>query len=58
MRFSTIAAIAGQCLLASAQLIDLDFVNSEPDPTFTIALDAPSQTVTYDRASLGWSGLP
>jgi hypothetical protein len=51
MRFSTLAAIAGQCLLASAQLIDLDFVNSEPDPTFTIALDAPSQTVTYDRAS-------
>jgi hypothetical protein len=51
MRVSTLAAIAGQCLLASAQLIDLDFINAEPDPTFTIALDAPSQTITYNRAS-------
>jgi hypothetical protein len=32
-------------------LIDLDYVNALPDPTYTIIPDQKSQTVTYNQAT-------
>lgn len=51
MRGLTIAALAGLSNLASAQLIDLDYVESLPDPTYTIVPDERAQTVTYNQAT-------
>jgi hypothetical protein len=49
MRAALLAAVAS---LATAQVIPLDFLNSVPDPTFTIALDQPAQTITYNAAAV------
>jgi hypothetical protein len=49
MRPALLAALAG---LASAQVLDLDFLNAIPDPTFTIALDQPAQTIAYNPAAV------
>lgn len=51
MRSSTITALAGLTSLVSAQSIDLDYVNSLPDPTYTIIPDQRGQTVTYSQAT-------
>lgn len=46
---SLFAALAGFSALASAQLIDLEYVDSLPDPTYTIVSDVASQTVSYNQ---------
>lgn len=46
---SLFAALAGLSTLASTQLIDLTYVESFPDPTYTIVSDVASQTVTYNQ---------
>lgn len=51
VRGLTIAALAGVSSFSYAQLIDLDYVNALPDPTYTIALDQKSQTVPYNQAT-------
>lgn len=51
MRGITITALAAFSGLAYAQLIDLDYVNALPDPTYTIALDQKSQVVPYNQAT-------
>ena len=51
MRGSTITALSGLASLSSAQLIDLFYVNSLPDPTYTIVPDQRAQTVTYNQAT-------
>lgn len=51
MRGLTIAALTGLSSLASSQLIDLDYVESLPDPTYTIVPDERAQTVPYNQAT-------
>lgn len=51
MRGATITALAGLASLASTQSIDLDYVNSLPDPTYTVIPDQRAQTVTYNQAT-------
>ncbi|KAI5370999.1 hypothetical protein Slin14017_G018780 [Septoria linicola] len=42
-------ALLGQ--LATAQLIDLKFIEAQPDPAYTIATDQISEKVPYDQAA-------
>ena len=51
MRGATITALAGLASLVSAQSIDLEYVNSLPDPTYPIIPDQRAQTVTYNQAT-------
>lgn len=51
MRGLTIAALTGLSSIASSQLIDLDYVESLPDPTYTIIPDERAQTVPYNQAT-------
>jgi hypothetical protein len=47
--FTTLAALTGLGNLAASQLIDLNYVNALPDPTYTIASDRASETVPYNQ---------
>lgn len=49
MKTFALAALLGQ--LASSQLIDLAFIESQPDPTYTIATDQVSQNIPYNQAA-------
>lgn len=51
MRGAAITTLTGLASLVSAQSIDLEYVNSLPDPTYTILPDQRAQTVTYDQAT-------
>lgn len=51
MRGSIVIALAGLTSTVSAQSINLDYVNSLPDPTYTIIPDQRAQTVTYNQAT-------
>jgi len=47
--FTTLAALTGLGNLAASQLIDLNYVDALPDPTYTIASDRASETVPYNQ---------
>jgi hypothetical protein len=49
MRGLTTATLSGLVGLASSQLINLDYVDSLPDPTYTIVPDQRTQTVPYNQ---------
>ncbi|KAH6613051.1 hypothetical protein C7974DRAFT_428779 [Boeremia exigua] len=51
MRSLTIATLAGLSSVVSSQVIDLAYVNAQPDPTYTIVPDQRAQTVTYNQDS-------
>jgi hypothetical protein len=47
--FTSLAALVGLSNLAASQLIDLNYVNALPDPTYIIASDRASETVPYNQ---------
>ena len=49
MRGLTTTTLGGLIGLASSRLIDLDYVESVPDPTYTIIPDQRAQVVTYNQ---------
>ncbi|XP_014555675.1 hypothetical protein COCVIDRAFT_38548 [Bipolaris victoriae FI3] len=49
MRGLTTTTLGGLISLASSQLIDLDYVESVPDPTYTIIPNQRAQVVTYNQ---------
>jgi hypothetical protein len=49
MRGLTTTTLSGLIGLASSQLIDLDYVETVPDPTYTIIPDQRSQVVPYNQ---------
>jgi hypothetical protein len=51
MRSLTIAALTGLSGIVSSQSIDLNYVNAQPDPTYTVIPDQRAQTVTYNQDS-------
>jgi hypothetical protein len=51
MRGITFVTLAGLSSLVSSQLIDLEYVNAQPDPTYTIIPDQRSQVVPYNQAT-------
>lgn len=51
MRGITFVTLAGLSSFATSQLIDLEYVNAQPDPTYTIIPDQKSQVVPYNQAT-------
>jgi hypothetical protein len=51
MRGITFVTLAGFRSFVSCQSIDLDYVNAQPDPTYTIVPDQRSQVVPYNQAT-------
>lgn len=45
----TTTTLDGLISLASSQLIDLDYVESVPEPTYTIIPNQRAQVVTYNQ---------
>ncbi|EUC44518.1 hypothetical protein COCMIDRAFT_6128 [Bipolaris oryzae ATCC 44560] len=45
----TTTTLYGLIVLVSSRLIDLDYVESVPDPTYTIIADQRAQVVSYDQ---------
>jgi hypothetical protein len=49
MLASILVAFVGLSNLVHPQLIDLDYINAQPDPSYPVVVDKPSQTITYNQ---------
>ncbi|KAJ4317417.1 hypothetical protein N0V94_004949 [Neodidymelliopsis sp. IMI 364377] len=49
MLTSIFVALIGLSDLVHPQLIDLDYINAQPEPSYSIIVDKPSQTITYNQ---------